>query len=161
MAIIYFLLSNTTITFSHDTLYSISFYRMPHVFRSRKEFSYWFSNPMNSIVDGTANRNDDLIGRLHGIIRPFVLRRMKKDVEKQMPGKFEHIVKCTLSRRQVRKRHIILVDLCYISFHYSHHCYIIKIDVSLRGVHGTVNNKNCANKRRQLHGNDECFDATS
>ena len=74
---------------------------MPHVFRSRKEFSYWFSNPMNNIIEGNTSKNDDLIGRLHGIIRPFVLRRLKKDVETQMPGKYEHIVKCHLSRRQV------------------------------------------------------------
>jgi len=56
---------------------------------------------MNNIIEGNAGRSDDLINRLHGIIRPFVLRRLKKDVEKQMPGKFEHIVKCQLSRRQV------------------------------------------------------------
>jgi E1A-binding protein p400 len=29
------------------------------------------------------------------------LRRLKKDVEKQLPGKFEHIIKCQLSRRQM------------------------------------------------------------
>lgn len=57
---------------------------------------------MNNIIEGNVSRSDDLINRLHGIIRPFVLRRLKKDVEKQMPGKFEHIVKCQLSRRQVR-----------------------------------------------------------
>ena len=74
---------------------------MPHVFRSRKQFSYWFSNPMNNIIEGNVGRSDDLINRLHGIIRPFVLRRLKKDVEKQMPGKYEHIVKCQLSRRQM------------------------------------------------------------
>merc|ERR1719223_1303465 len=34
-------------------------------------------------------------------MRPFVLRRLKKDVEKQLPGKFEHIVQCSLSRRQM------------------------------------------------------------
>ena len=56
---------------------------------------------MNNIIEGNSNRNDDLISRLHGIIRPFVLRRLKKDVETQMPGKFEHIVRCQLSRRQV------------------------------------------------------------
>ena len=74
---------------------------MPHVFRDRKEFSYWFSNPMDNIIEGNTRRNDDLINRLHGIIRPFVLRRLKKDVETQLPGKFEHIVKCQLSRRQM------------------------------------------------------------
>jgi hypothetical protein len=38
--------------------------------------------------------------RLHGIIRPFILRRLKKDVASQLPGKFEHVVRCELSRRQ-------------------------------------------------------------
>jgi E1A-binding protein p400 len=74
---------------------------MPHVFTDRKQFSYWFSNPMDNIIEGNSKRNDDLINRLHGIIRPFVLRRLKKDVEKQLPGKFEHIIKCQLSRRQM------------------------------------------------------------
>ena len=57
---------------------------------------------MNNIIEGNSDRNADVVKRLHGIIRPFVLRRLKKDVETQMPGKFEHIVKCQLSRRQVR-----------------------------------------------------------
>lgn len=58
---------------------------------------------MNNIIEGSGTRNDDVVTRLHGIIRPFVLRRLKKDVETQMPGKFEHVIKCQLSRRQVRK----------------------------------------------------------
>lgn len=56
---------------------------------------------MNNIIEGNAVQNDSVVGRLHGIIRPFVLRRLKKDVETQMPGKFEHVIKCQLSRRQV------------------------------------------------------------
>ena len=34
-------------------LWSLMHFLMPHVFRSRKEFSYWFSNPLNSMVEGT------------------------------------------------------------------------------------------------------------
>jgi hypothetical protein len=56
---------------------------------------------MNDMIEGNTNENANVIGRLHGIIRPFLLRRLKKDVEKQMPGKYEHIVKCQLSRRQM------------------------------------------------------------
>ena len=67
---------------------------------SLQEFSYWFSNPLNSMVEGNRGINSDLISRLHSIMRPFLLRRLKKDVEKQLPGKFEHIVMCKLSRRQ-------------------------------------------------------------
>jgi SNF2 family DNA or RNA helicase len=33
-------------------------------------------------------------------LRPFLLRRLKSEVEKQMPKKYEHIVKCPLSKRQ-------------------------------------------------------------
>ena len=83
-------------------LWSLLHFLMPYVFRSRKEFSYWFSNPMNNMIEGNSDKNDEVINRLHGIIRPFVLRRLKKDVETQMPGKFEHVVKCQPSRRQVR-----------------------------------------------------------
>jgi SNF2 family DNA or RNA helicase len=52
------------------------------------------------MVEGNRGINNDLITRLHSIMRPFLLRRLKKDVEKQLPGKFEHIVMCKLSRRQ-------------------------------------------------------------
>lgn len=82
-------------------LWSLLHFLMPYIFRSRKEFSYWFANPMSSMIEGNADHNSDVIQRLHGILRPFILRRLKKDVETQMPGKFEHIVKCQLSRRQM------------------------------------------------------------
>lgn len=95
------LLTGTPLQNNLMELWSLLHFLMPHVFRDRKEFSYWFSNPMDNIIEGNARRNDDLISRLHGIIRPFVLRRLKKDVETQLPGKFEHIVKCQLSRRQM------------------------------------------------------------
>jgi len=95
------LLTGTPLQNNLMELWSLLHFLMPHVFTDRKQFSYWFSNPMDSIIEGNAKRNDDLINRLHGIIRPFVLRRLKKDVETQLPGKFEHIVKCQLSRRQM------------------------------------------------------------
>jgi len=34
------------------------------------------------------------------VLRPFLLRRLKQDVEKQMPKKYEHVVMCRLSKRQ-------------------------------------------------------------
>ena len=94
------LLTGTPLQNNLTELWSLLHFLMPHVFRSRKEFSYWFSNPMNNIIEGNSQRSDELISRLHEIIRPFVLRRLKKDVETQLPGKYEHIVKCPMSRRQ-------------------------------------------------------------
>jgi SNF2 family DNA or RNA helicase len=95
------LLTGTPLQNSLMELWSLLHFLMPYIFRSRKEFSYWFSNPMNNIIEGSSDQNEEVIQRLHGIIRPFVLRRLKKDVETQMPGKFEHVVRCQLSRRQM------------------------------------------------------------
>ena len=34
-----------------------------------------------------------LVDRLHNVLRPFLLRRLKRDVEKSLPPKFEHVVR--------------------------------------------------------------------
>ena len=94
------LLTGTPLQNSLMELWALMHFLMPHIFRSRTEFSYWFSNPLNSMVEGNSSVSGGFIRRLHGIMRPFILRRLKKDVAKQLPGKFEHIVPCPLSRRQ-------------------------------------------------------------
>jgi len=38
-----------------------------------------------------------IINRLHQILRPFLLRRVKKDVAKELPQKIEMVVKVELS----------------------------------------------------------------
>lgn len=34
------------------------------------------------------------------VTQPFILRRTKRDVEKQLTKKYEHVLKCRLSNRQ-------------------------------------------------------------
>jgi len=119
---------------------------MPYIFSSRKEFSYWFANPMTSMIEGKSNKNENVVNRLHDIIRPFVLRRLKKDVETQLPGKFEHIVKCQLSRRQVCSLSCS-VDLGLLLNH--------RTDVHLRRVHGSLLDTQGSEKGRQLFGYDD------
>lgn len=41
-----------------------------------------------------------VISRLHQVLRPFVLRRTKAEVEAELPGKSEHVVRCGLSAWQ-------------------------------------------------------------
>jgi ATP-dependent helicase STH1/SNF2 len=41
-----------------------------------------------------------IINRLHQILRPFLLRRVKKDVAKELPQKIEMVVKVELSAQQ-------------------------------------------------------------
>lgn len=42
----------------------------------------------------------ETVAKLHTLLRPFILRRLKSEVETQLPGKFEHVVYCRLSKRQ-------------------------------------------------------------
>lgn len=94
------LLTGTPLQNNIMELWALMHFLMPTVFASRKEFTYWFQNPLSLMVEGEQDVNQQLVTQLHGIIRPFVLRRLKKDVAKQMPGKFEHVITCKLSRRQ-------------------------------------------------------------
>ncbi|XP_035764650.1 helicase SRCAP, partial [Neolamprologus brichardi] len=52
------------------------------------------------MIEGSQEYNEGLVKRLHKVLRPFLLRRIKADVEKQMPKKYEHVVRCRLSKRQ-------------------------------------------------------------
>jgi E1A-binding protein p400 len=94
------LLTGTPLQNSLMELWSLMHFLMPHMFQSHKEFKDWFSNPVTNMIEGTETLNEDLITRLHAVLRPFLLRRMKKDVEKQLPNKYHHVVSCHLSKRQ-------------------------------------------------------------
>ncbi|XP_039253757.2 helicase domino-like [Styela clava] len=94
------LLTGTPLQNNLMELWSLMHFLMPHVFQSHKEFKEWFSNPLTGMIEGSQEYNEKLVRRLHKVLRPFLLRRIKKDVEKQMPNKYEHVVRCHLSKRQ-------------------------------------------------------------
>ena len=94
------LLTGTPLQNNLMELWSLLHFLMPHIFESHKEFKDWFSNPVTGMIEGTETVNQDVIERLHKILRPFLLRRLKKDVEKSLKDKIEHVVPCPLSKRQ-------------------------------------------------------------
>ncbi|KAF9529813.1 SNF2 family N-terminal domain-containing protein [Crepidotus variabilis] len=72
-------------------------------FANLKEFGEWFSNPLEKAIEmGQADDDDTLqrVSKLHTVLRPYLLRRLKRDVEKELPSKFEHLMLCPLSKRQ-------------------------------------------------------------
>lgn len=73
-------------------------------FAGLKEWSEWFRRPVESILEHGRQVLDEedkeQVAKLHKVIRPFLLRRLKRDVEKQMPLKYEHVEICRLSKRQ-------------------------------------------------------------
>ncbi|CAA6665108.1 unnamed protein product [Spirodela intermedia] len=94
------LLTGTPLQNDLMELWSLMHFLMPHIFQSHQEFKDWFSNPITGMVEGQEKVNKEVVDRLHNVLRPFILRRLKRDVEKQLPRKHEHVIYCRLSRRQ-------------------------------------------------------------
>ncbi|AOA65042.1 SWR1 complex ATPase [Komagataella phaffii CBS 7435] len=77
---------------------------MPAGFANLDDFQRWFGKPVDKMIEaGDALADQETkatVSKLHQVLRPYLLRRLKADVEKQMPAKYEHIVYCRLSKRQ-------------------------------------------------------------
>lgn len=72
-----------------------------------QSFEEWFSAPFNvQGVNVKIDLNEEekllVIKRLHKVLRPFVLRRLKQDVELELPSKVERVVKCRMSALQIK-----------------------------------------------------------
>lgn len=97
------LITGTPLQNSVMELWSLMHFLMPDVFESHSEFKVWFSKPLNEAAQAQAAGTDEktkIVSALHEVLRPFLLRRLKADVEKGLPPKHEHIVRCPLSKRQ-------------------------------------------------------------
>ena len=66
---------------------------MPEVFGDAEQFDAWFS-----LSDEGAK--DNVIKKLHTVLRPFMLRRVKKDVAKSLPPKKETKLYIGLTKMQ-------------------------------------------------------------
>ncbi|KAG8658721.1 probable ATP-dependent DNA helicase CHR12 isoform X2 [Manihot esculenta] len=96
------LLTGTPIQNSLQELWSLLNFLLPHIFNSVQNFEEWFNAPFADRGDVTLTDEEQLliIRRLHHVIRPFILRRKKDEVEKYLPGKSQVILKCDMSAWQ-------------------------------------------------------------
>ncbi|GBG79414.1 hypothetical protein CBR_g29561 [Chara braunii] len=104
------LLTGTPIQNSLSELWSLLNFLLPTIFNSSQNFEEWFNAPFANSTDVTLTEEEQLlvIRRLHHVIRPFLLRRKKSEVEKFLPGKTQVILKCDLSAWQRAYYHQIL-----------------------------------------------------
>lgn len=69
-----------------------------------EEFLGHWKDPVKEIFDQGVQKISEsaqrVVDQLHISLRPFLLRRKKNEVEKDLPKKTEHVVVCKLSKRQ-------------------------------------------------------------
>ena len=87
-------LSGTPIENRLEELWSIFDFLMPGFLFDKSEFNYRYVNPITEREDKTVEK------RLKSQIYPFILRRMKRDVAKDLPDKIENVAYCELTPEQ-------------------------------------------------------------
>ncbi|CAG8540969.1 456_t:CDS:10, partial [Cetraspora pellucida] len=112
------ILTGTPLQNNLPELWSLLNFILPRIFDSVKSFDEWFNTPFANAAgqDKIALNEEEsllIIRRLHKVLRPFLLRRLKKDVESELPDKVENVIKCRLSALQLKlysqmKKHGVL-----------------------------------------------------
>lgn len=106
------LLTGTPIQNSMAELWALLHFIMPSLFESHEDFQEWFSKDVEDAavastgppgeLGGVTSLDHRQVQRLHMILKPFMLRRVKKDVENEMPPKIEVTLPCKLSATQMK-----------------------------------------------------------
>ncbi|CAK5279848.1 unnamed protein product [Mycena citricolor] len=114
------LLSGTPLQNNLTELWALLNFVLPKIFNSVKSFDEWFNTPFaNSGTGDKIELNEEeallIIRRLHKVLRPFLLRRLKKDVESELPDKVEKVIKIRMSALQSQmykqmKKHKMIAD---------------------------------------------------
>ena len=94
------LLTGTPIQNNMAELWALLHFIMPTLFDSHNEFAEWFSKDIEEHAAGTASLNEHQLTRLHMILKPFMLRRVKVDVQNELPSKTEIQIRCEMTARQ-------------------------------------------------------------
>ncbi|KDP38310.1 hypothetical protein JCGZ_05196 [Jatropha curcas] len=98
------LLTGTPLQNNLAELWSLLNFILPDIFQSHDEFESWFdlSGKTNNEAkeELEEKRRAQVVAKLHAILRPFLLRRMKADVEQMLPRKKEIILYATLTEHQ-------------------------------------------------------------
>lgn len=105
------LITGTPLQNNLNELWSLLNFILPDIFHDLELFQQWFNfdeltNMQQELTDSKEkkiielNIQKNLISNLHTIIKPFLLRRLKKDVVKNLPPKKEYLIHIPLTDLQ-------------------------------------------------------------
>lgn len=101
------LLTGTPLQNNLTELWSLLNFLLPDVFSSLDNFETWFDFASNIGEEGSSKeiiakeQRNSVISKLHSILKPFLLRRVKTDVETSLPGKLEVVLYAKMTDRQI------------------------------------------------------------
>ncbi|KAI9739342.1 MAG: hypothetical protein M1834_007555 [Cirrosporium novae-zelandiae] len=107
------LITGTPLQNNLSELWSLLNFLMPEIFDTLETFESWFD--FSAVLDKDGHkeiiekeRKNSLIASLHAVLKPFLLRRVKGDVESSLPPKREYILYAPLTVEQKELYHAIL-----------------------------------------------------
>ncbi|GIY43299.1 hypothetical protein CDAR_27011 [Caerostris darwini] len=113
------LLTGTPLQNKLPELWALLNFLLPSIFKCCNTFEQWFNAPFATTGEKVELNEEEtilIIRRLHKVLRPFLLRRLKKEVESQLPEKVEYCVKCDMSAlqrllyRHMQTKGVLLTD---------------------------------------------------
>ncbi|KAF9552389.1 SNF2 family DNA-dependent ATPase [Agrocybe pediades] len=93
------ILTGTPLHNNLGELWSLLNFILPDIFDDIDAFQQWFNLPELQSALPT-DQSTQIISSLHAILKPFLLRRLKVDVETNLPPKKEYVLYAPLSIRQ-------------------------------------------------------------
>jgi len=109
------------LTRSLSELWALLHFIMPTLFDSHDEFSEWFSKDIENAAENKGNKfNEHQLRRLHMILKPFMLRRVKRNVQNELGEKVNLTDKCGIGNSDVnRSRLTSIVISVSVREHYT------------------------------------------
>ncbi|CAG9309931.1 unnamed protein product [Blepharisma stoltei] len=89
------LITGTPLQNNLHELWSLLNFLMPEIFVSSDDFDQWFD-----LKHANSDNQDYLVRQLHRVLRPFMLRRLKREVESKLPPKNELYVFLGMTKTQ-------------------------------------------------------------
>ncbi|KAL3480279.1 SNF2 family N-terminal domain-containing protein [Aspergillus californicus] len=98
------LITGTPLQNNITELWSLLHFLLPEIFNDLNSFQNWFDFSSvlenNGQTDMIERRKRNLVSTMHSILKPFLLRRIKTDVEHSLPKKREYILYAPLTAEQ-------------------------------------------------------------
>lgn len=97
------LVTGTPLQNNLHELWALLNFLLPDLFSSAEDFDEWFglsNNDSNDNINDQEEKNAEIVQQLHKILKPFLLRRTKAEVEKTLPPKKEIHIKVGLTETQ-------------------------------------------------------------